>query len=41
MGKVVGLRVVEVGVYITRVYHRVYLVEVVVDMVQMSMGIWV
>ena len=39
--KVVGLRVVEVVVYITRVYHKVYLVEAVAGMVQMRMGIWV
>ena len=39
--KVDTLRVVVVVVYITRVHHKVHLVEVVVGMVQQSTGIWV
>jgi hypothetical protein len=39
--KVDTLRVVVVVVYITRVHHKVHLVEAVVGMVQVSMGIWV
>ena len=39
--KVDTSREVVVAVYITRVDHKVYLVEAVVGMVQLSMGIWV